>query len=47
MEEVFIDVMVANDSHLVYVPAILATIGKAAKIGGTGMPKGSNSFLEQ
>ena len=47
MEEVFIDVMVANESHLVYVPEILETIEKAAKIRGTGIAKRSPSYLEQ
>ena len=42
-----IDVMVADESHIVYVETILDTIEAAAKVRGTGIAKRSSEYVEQ
>ncbi|MDR0349606.1 MAG: GNAT family N-acetyltransferase [Tannerella sp.] len=42
-----IDVMVADDSHEVYVDTILQTIEDAAKVRGTGIAKRSHEYVTQ
>lgn len=46
MEE-SIQVIVANESHLIYVDIILETIEKAAKVRGTGIAKRSPEYIKQ
>ncbi len=46
-EELDIDVMVADDSHIVYVDTILATIEAAAKVRGTGIASRSHDYVAQ
>lgn len=46
-EELDIDVMVADDSHVVYVDTILATIEAAAKVRGTGIASRSHDYVAQ
>ena len=42
-----IDVIVADDSHEVYVDLILETIANAAKVRGTGIAKRSHAYVTQ
>ncbi|MCC8146625.1 MAG: GNAT family N-acetyltransferase [Bacteroidales bacterium] len=42
-----IQVMIANDSHINYVPVILDTIEAAAKVRGTGIAKRTPEYIEQ
>jgi hypothetical protein len=42
-----INVIIANENHIKYVPVILRTIEKAAKIRGTGIAKRSPEYIEQ
>jgi predicted GNAT family N-acyltransferase len=42
-----IDVMTANESHIVYVDTILETIEAAAKVRGTGIAKRSPEYVTQ
>ncbi|MDR2683547.1 MAG: GNAT family N-acetyltransferase [Dysgonamonadaceae bacterium] len=42
-----IEVLVANESHIPYVPIILKTIEDAAKVRGTGIAKRSPEYVEQ
>lgn len=42
-----IDVMVADDSHEMYVDTILQTIENAAKVRGTGIAKRSHEYVTQ
>ena len=42
-----IDVLVANEEHINYVPTILKTIEDAAKVRGTGIAKRTPEYLEQ
>lgn len=42
-----IDVMVADDSHEIYVDKILQTIEDAAKVRGTGIAKRTHDYLAQ
>jgi len=42
-----IEVIVANESHIKYVPTILETIEAAAKVRGTGIAKRSPEYVEQ
>ncbi|MDR1718858.1 MAG: GNAT family N-acetyltransferase [Dysgonamonadaceae bacterium] len=42
-----IKVLIANESHLGYVPVILETIEAAAKVRGTGIAKRSPEYIEQ
>lgn len=45
--EPVIEVLVADESHLPFVPLILKTIEDAAKVRGTGIAKRSPEYLEQ
>ena len=47
MKEDIIDVMVADDSHEIYVDTILDTIEAAAKVRGTGIAKRSHEYISQ
>ena len=40
-----IDVMVADESHEIYVDTILQTIEDAAKVRGTGIAKRSHEYV--
>ncbi|MDR0413583.1 MAG: GNAT family N-acetyltransferase [Dysgonamonadaceae bacterium] len=40
-------VLIANESHIRYIPTILNTIEKAAKIRGTGIAKRTPEYIEQ
>jgi GNAT superfamily N-acetyltransferase len=40
-------VIIANESHIKYIPTILKTIEEAAKIRGTGIAKRSPEYIEQ
>ncbi|MDR2805522.1 MAG: GNAT family N-acetyltransferase [Dysgonamonadaceae bacterium] len=42
-----IDVLVANESHISYVPVILKTIEDAAKVRGTGIAKRTPEYIKQ
>jgi GNAT superfamily N-acetyltransferase len=42
-----IEVLVANEEHIKYVPVILETIEAAAKVRGTGIAKRSPEYVEQ
>ena len=42
-----IDIMVANESHLVYIDDILETIAEAAKIRGTGIARRSSEYIRK
>jgi hypothetical protein len=42
-----IQVMVASEEHIPYVPAILKTIEEAAKVRGTGIAKRTPEYVEQ
>ncbi|MBN2520284.1 MAG: GNAT family N-acetyltransferase [Bacteroidales bacterium] len=42
-----IDIMVANENHLVYVDDILETIAEAAKIRGTGIARRSPEYIRK
>jgi hypothetical protein len=42
-----INVIIANEDHIKYVPVVLQTIEKAAKIRGTGIAKRSPEYIEQ
>jgi hypothetical protein len=42
-----IDILIANEEHLPYVPVILDTIEAAAKVRGTGIAKRSPEYVEQ
>ncbi|MDR1739092.1 MAG: GNAT family N-acetyltransferase [Candidatus Symbiothrix sp.] len=42
-----VEVMVANETHIPYVPTILKTIEDAAKVRGTGIAKRSPEYVEQ
>jgi len=42
-----IDVIIANESHIKYVPTILDTIEAAAKVRGTGIAKRTPGYVEQ
>ncbi len=42
-----IEVVVANESHIKYVPIILDTIEAAAKVRGTGIAKRTPEYVEQ
>jgi len=42
-----IAVVVANESHIKYVPTILSTIEAAAKVRGTGIAKRTPEYVEQ
>lgn len=46
-KEVEIDVMVADESHEIYVDTILETIEAAAKVRGTGIAKRSHEYVTQ
>ncbi|MCC8155110.1 MAG: GNAT family N-acetyltransferase [Tannerellaceae bacterium] len=46
-EELEIDVMVADESHVVYVDTILDTIEAAAKVRGTGIASRSHEYVAQ
>lgn len=46
-EKVEIDVMVADDSHEIYVDTILDTIEAAAKVRGTGIAKRTHEYVTQ
>lgn len=45
MEE--IEVVIANESHIIYVQTILDTIEAAAKVRGTGIAKRTPEYVEQ
>jgi ribosomal protein S18 acetylase RimI-like enzyme len=47
VEEVKIDVMIADESHETYVDIILETIENAAQVRGTGIAKRSHSYVAQ
>jgi hypothetical protein len=47
MESHQIEVIVANESHIQYVPILLQTIAEAAKVRGTGIAKRSPEYIEQ
>ncbi len=42
-----IEVVIANESHIQYVPVILSTIEAAAKVRGTGIAKRTPEYVEQ
>jgi hypothetical protein len=42
-----IEILVANESHILYVPTILKTIEDAAKIRETGIAKRTPEYIEQ
>ncbi|GHT73293.1 N-acetyltransferase [Bacteroidia bacterium] len=42
-----VEVLIANESHLKYVPTILQTIEAAAKVRGTGIAKRTLEYVEQ
>ena len=42
-----IEVIVADESHIIYVETILDTIEKAAKIRGTGIARRSPDYIRQ
>ncbi len=42
-----IQILIATESHLKYVPEILATIEAAAKVRGTGIAKRTPEYVEQ
>jgi len=42
-----IEILVADEDHIKYVPTILETIEKAAKIRGTGIAKRTPEYLKQ
>lgn len=42
-----IQVLIANESHIPYVPLILKTIEDAAKVRGTGIAKRTSDYIEQ
>ncbi|KAA6301599.1 MAG: hypothetical protein EZS26_002205 [Candidatus Ordinivivax streblomastigis] len=42
-----IDVIVASEEHIPYVPTILKTIESAAKVRGTGIAKRTTEYVEQ
>ena len=42
-----IEIVVANEAHISYVPTILQTIEDAAKVRGTGIAKRSPEYVEQ
>jgi len=42
-----IEILVANEEHIKYVPVILKTIEDAAKVRGTGIAKRSPEYVEQ
>jgi GNAT superfamily N-acetyltransferase len=42
-----IEIVIANESHINYVDAILKTIEKAAEIRGTGIAKRTPEYIEQ
>ena len=45
MESKQIDVMVADDSHEIYVDKILDTIREAAKVRGTGIAERTHEYV--
>ncbi len=47
MEELVIDVMVADASHEVYVDTILETIKNAARVRGTGIAERTHEYVAQ
>jgi GNAT superfamily N-acetyltransferase len=42
-----IEILIANEEHIQYVPVILETIEAAAKVRGTGIAKRSPEYVEQ
>jgi len=42
-----IEILIANEEHIKYVPIILKTIEDAAKVRGTGIAKRSPEYVEQ
>ena len=42
-----IEVLVANETHISYVPILLTTIETAAKVRGTGIAKRTTEYVEQ
>jgi hypothetical protein len=42
-----IEVLVANESHIPYIPVVLKTIEDAAKVRGTGIAKRTPEYVEQ
>ncbi|BAG83612.1 MAG: GNAT family N-acetyltransferase [Candidatus Azobacteroides pseudotrichonymphae] len=42
-----IEILIANENHIRYVPTILKTIEDAAKVRGTGIAKRTLGYLEQ
>ena len=42
-----IEILIANDEHIQYVPVVLKTIEDAAKVRGTGIAKRSPEYVEQ
>lgn len=42
-----IEILIANEEHIKYVPVILETIEAAAKVRGTGIAKRSPEYVEQ
>jgi predicted GNAT family N-acyltransferase len=42
-----IEILIANENHVAYVPTILQTIENAAKVRGTGIAKRTPEYLEQ
>ena len=47
MTEDIVDIKVAGEEHLSFVPVILQTIADAAKVRGTGIAKRSPEYIEQ
>lgn len=47
MEKIEIDVMMADESHEIYVDVILDTIEAAAKVRGTGIAKRTHEYVTQ
>ena len=47
MKEDNIEIVVANEEHIRYVPVILQTIEDAAKVRGTGIAKRTPEYVEQ
>ena len=42
-----VEVLVANESHIVYIPVVLKTIEDAAQVRGTGIAKRTPEYIEQ
>jgi hypothetical protein len=42
-----IEILIANEEHIPYVPAVLETIEAAAQVRGTGIAKRSPEYVEQ